>query len=115
MELELLLIFIYAVAAVIGIAALVKFWGMANNVKQIKSLLEVETYSLNWPSYEMLGYGNKQIARAKRMKAIGDADATKILKGLIYDTKNYMEVNQNENPNLLDLITKAEEILSEMS
>ena len=106
------------ILAIIEIILFVKIWQMTNNVSKIHMLLSGQSgIQYEWGHNNIDSYCRQQIKRAKRMNAIGEDGAVKILKALLYDL---YELHNPEvhDPYMQQIIKKYEaevqQVLAEM-
>ena len=83
------LLILGVVFGVLQIILFFKMWAMTNRVSDIHKIMSgTDTINPNWGYEEVEWYCREKINQAKRLRAIGDEGAEKILKGLIYDVKH---------------------------
>ena len=107
---------VFLVFGILQIILFFKVWGMTNRVKDILKVVSND-YGLN-PQMdygEASVYCEQQIGLAKRMIAIEDENAIKVLKGLIYDIDTLKKTGSVSSYGISALnkyVKIAEELLS---
>lgn len=113
-----ILAIVFLIFGVLQIILFFKIWGMTNRVNDIYNLLNGEGGLEEGCGYEyLIWYSESIIKKAKRMTAIGDKGAERILRGLIYDLEEFHE-NSKSASYFSEYIIKykklAQEALDEM-
>ena len=113
-----ILAIVFLIFGVLQIILFFKVWGMTNRVDDIYKQLNGEAgIGEGWGYEYFVWYCDNIIKKAKRMAAIGDEGAEKLLKGLIYDLNEYMN-SDNSSTYMAENIDKyrrlAEETLEQM-
>lgn len=110
---------VFLVFGILQIILFFKVWGMTNRVKDILKVVSND-YGLN-PQMdygEVSAYCERQVELAKRMIAIEDDNAIKVLKGLIYDIDTLKKTGSVGSYGISALnkyVKIAEELLSAMN
>ena len=83
---ETFLLILAVVFGILQITLFFKIWSMTNRVSDIHKIMSgTETVNPEWGYEEVEWYCERKLKQAKRLRAIGEEGADKILKAMIYD------------------------------
>lgn len=112
------IIFIGVIFGILQITLFFKIWNMTSNVERIHKLLDGKS-NLEGDWEKIISLCKEQVSKAKRMKAIGEEGAEKILKGLIYDLNEYKNASESQDGyflrNIDEKVKQIETLLDEIT